>query len=315
MGAMEWDFRIFAGTANDELADAVARALGVHLAASEVSRFPDGEITVELYEPVHRKEVFVIQPTSPPVSEHLVELLAFADACRRAAAARMVAVIPYFGYGRADRRHGRREPISAGMVADLLQAVGVDHVITVDLHAPQTEGFFRIPVDDLTAVPTLHAAVRDRLPADTVVVSPDPGRMRMAGDYAERLDAPVAVLHRRRERGADAPVIRVVGDVRDRPCLLIDDVIATGGTLAGAVEALLAAGARPEITIAATHALLLPGARQKLGHPAVREIYVTDTVAVDRTGWDRLRVVSVAPLLAGALRRFMADGAPGDLQA
>jgi ribose-phosphate pyrophosphokinase len=169
------EFILFSGTANRPLADEVARALGVRVGAAHVHRFPDGELSVDVREPVRRKDVFIVQPTSPPVNEHLVELLAFADACRRASAAHIAAIIPYFGYARSDKRHGRREPITASMVADVLQAVGVRQVITLDLHSPQIEGFFHNPVDSLTAVPVLCDAIRPRLPEGAVVVSPDAG--------------------------------------------------------------------------------------------------------------------------------------------
>src|SRR5215211_6638538 len=162
------DFTIFAGTANTELAEGIARELGVRLGACAVERFPDGETSVRLDEPVRGREVFIVQPTSPPVNDHLVELLAFADACRRASASRVTAVVPYFGYARSDKRHGRREPISARLVADLLQTAGVNHVITFDLHASQIEGFFRVPVDSLTAVSILCDSLKQRLAADTV---------------------------------------------------------------------------------------------------------------------------------------------------
>ena len=306
-------FTIFAGTANPALAAAIARELGVQLGACAIDRFPDGEVAVQLLEPVRRKEVFLVQPTSPPVNDHLVELLALADACRRAAAARITAIVPYFGYARADKRHGRREPIMGRVVADLLQVVGIGHVVTVDLHTPQIEGFFHAPVDTLTAVPTLCRALRDRLPPDVVVVSPDAGRVRVATHYAQCLGAPVVVLHKRRESGAETEVTHVVGDVSSRACLIVDDMISTGGTMAESIRALLAAGARPEIIVAATHGLLLLGARDKLDHPAVREVFVTDTVSVAEKDWPQLRVVSIAPLIAGALERLLADGSIGDL--
>ena len=303
---------IFAGTANPELAADVARELGVRLGSSSVERFPDGELSVRLDEHVRGREVFVVQPTSPPVNEHLVELLAFADACRRASASRVTAVVPYFGYARADKRDGRRVPVTASMVADLMQAVGVSHVVTVDVHTPQLEGFFRVPVDVLSAVGALSGALRGRLPEGTVVVSPDAGRVRMAAEYAHRLSAPLVVLHKRRESGIETKVTHVVGDVRDRPCLVVDDMISTGGTIAESVGALVAAGARAEVTVAATHGLLLDGARDKLDRAGVREVFVTDTVPAKR-GWPRLRVVSVAPLVAAAIRRFLSDGSLGDL--
>ena len=304
---------IFAGTANPDLARGVARELGVRLGACAVERFPDGEVSVRLEESVRGREVFVVQPTSPPVNEHLVELLAFADACRRASAARTTAVVPYFGYARADKRRGRREPITASVVADLLQTVGVAHVLTVDVHAPQVEGFFRIPVDSLTAVPALCEALGGRLPGGAVVVAPDAGRVSMAAEYARRLKAPMAVLHKRREGGARTVVTHLAGDVRGRACLIIDDMISTGGTIVGSVEALLGAGASDEIIVAATHGLLVAGAREKLARKGVRELFVTDTISVEAGDPAWLRVVSVAPLLAAAVARSLSGGSLADL--
>jgi ribose-phosphate pyrophosphokinase len=305
-------FTIFAGTANPALAAAIARQLGMQVGVCAIDRFPDGEVAVQLLEPVRRQEVFLVQPTSPPVNDHLVELLALADACRRAAAARITAIVPYFGYARADKRHGRQEPIMGRVIAGLLEAVGIAHVVTVDLHTPQIEGFFHAPVDTLTAVPTLCRALRDRLPPDLVVVSPDVGRVRTATHYAQCLGVPVIVLHKQRESGAKTEVTHVVGDVSSRACLIVDDMISTGGTVAESIRALLRAGARPEILVAATHGLLLLGARDKLDHPAVREIFITDTVRVAERDWPQLRVISIASLIAGAVERFLADGSIGD---
>lgn len=306
-------FILFAGTANPELAKAIARQLNIPLGECVSERFPDGEIAVRLLEPVRQKSVFLIQSTSPPVNDRLVELLAFADACRRAAAARITAIIPYFGYARSDKRHGRREPIAASMVAEVLEAVGIDRVVALDLHAPQIEGFFRIPVDSLTAVPTLCEALRNRLPPDVVVVSPDTGRVQMATQYAQRLNTSAIVLHKQRQSATETEVTHIVGDVGDRPCLIIDDMISTGGTLARSIEALLNAGARPDITIAATHGLFIAGARAKLSHPSIRTIFVTDTVATQETDWQQLQVVSIAPLIAKAIQRFLSDGSMSDL--
>jgi ribose-phosphate pyrophosphokinase len=305
---MNNSFTIFAGRANVALATGVAVEMGARLGACSVERFPDGELSVRLDEPVRGREVLIIQPTSPPVNDHLIELLAFADACRRASAAHITAVMPYFGYARADKRHGRREPITASMVAALMQAVGVNHVVTIDLHAPQIEGFFHIPVDSLTTAPVMVEALRPGLPPDIVVVSPDAGRVLMATEYARLLGAPVAVLHKERASGVETRITRLVGDVRDRPCLIIDDMISTGGTIAESVEALLDAGARPEFIVAATHGLLLAGAREKLARAVTREVLVTDTVAPPAHDWPQLRVVSVAPLIASALRRYLSDG-------
>jgi ribose-phosphate pyrophosphokinase len=304
---------ILSGTANTALAVSISRELGADVAQSEIKRFPDGEVSVRLLQPVRRKEVFIVQPTSPPVDENLIELLTIADAARRASAASITAIIPYLGYARQDKRHGRRESISASMVADLLQAVGIDHVVAIDLHAPQIEGFFRIPVDTLSGVPVLYETIRSRLRAGTAVVSPDAGRVPMATEYAAYLNAPVVVLHKRRDSGAETGVTHVVGDVDGRPCLIVDDMISTGGTMAESVDALLKAGAKPDITMAATHGLLLGHAQEKLSRDEIRQVFVTDTVAQPERDWSRLRVVSVAPLIAATIRRFMADRPIGEL--
>jgi len=310
---MSSEFIVFAGSAHPELAAEMAAELGTSLGECVIERFPDGETAVWLDESVRRREVFIVQPTSPPVNDHLVELLVIADACRRAAASRVTAIVPYFGYARSDKRHNRREPITASLVAQLMQAAGIDHLITVDLHAAQIEGFFHIPVDSLTAVPTLCQALIDRLPKNTVVVSPDSGRVKMASDYAQRLGLPVVVLHKQRSSGTETEVTRVVGDVRDRPCLIIDDMVATGGTITAGIESLLAAGARPEIIVAATHGLFLSEVEQRLSHDAIRTIITTDTVATSARDWPRLDVIPIAPLLAAAIFKVTSDGSLRDL--
>lgn len=304
---------IFAGTANPDLTAAIAADLGMFPGVCTIERFPDGETSAQLLESVRRKEVFLVQPLSPPVNDHLVELLVLADACRRAAAARITAVVPYLGYARSDKRHGRRESISGRMVADVLEAVGIHHVITMDLHAPQIEGFFHIPVDSLTAVPTLCNILHEKLPPELVVVAPDAGALRMATDYAHRLNGTVAVLHKRRESGTGTQVTHLVGDVAGKPCLIVDDMISTGGTLASGIDVLLKAGARPELTIAATHGLLLAGARQKLAHEAVKKVLITDTVGGAPKDWPDLQVISIAPVIAGAIKRLLEHRSLGDL--
>lgn len=307
------EITLFAGTANPALAEAVATELGIRVGASCVERFPDGEMTVRLEESVRRREVFLLQPTSPPVNDHLFELMAFADACGRCAVGRLTVVVPYFGYARSDKRGGRREPIAASLVARLMETAGVDQVVTIDLHAAQIEGFFHIPVDSLTAVPTLCRAVQERISPSAVVVSPDNGRVPMATEYAHQLGTSVVVLHKRRSGGSHSEVTHVVGNVRDRSCLVIDDMISTGGTIRRAVEALLVAGARPEIVVAATHGLFVGAARATLNHEAIREILVTDSVATNELLWPPLRVVSIAPLIAAAIRRLAADQSLADL--
>ena len=306
-------FTLFAGSGNPDLAAAVAREVGVPLGARVIERFPDGETFVRLEQPVRGHQVFILQPTGPPVNDNLVELLTFVDACRRAAAANIIAVVPYYGYARQDKRHGHREPVTASMVAFLLQAVGADHVVTVDLHAAQIEGFFHIPVDCLTAVPTFCDALRPVLPKELIVVSPDEGRVKMAAQYAQRLNSTVAVLHKRRETATKTRVTHVVGDVRGKACLIIDDMISTGGTIAEAIEALLAAGAQPEIFVAATHGPLLESAAKRLNHEAIRAVFVTDTIAPVIRDWSKLHVITIAPVIASAVQRLLANESLGNL--
>lgn len=308
-GMRRQEFTI-SGTANRALAEAISRVLGMPLGRCSISRFPDGEISVRIEEPVRGREVFLVQPTSPPVNDNLLELLALADACRRASAEKITAVVPYFGYARSDKRHCRREPITASMVAVLLEAVGISHVVMVDLHSSQIACFFPRAVDNLTAVPVICGFLRSRLPSEAVVVSPDEGRVRTAIEYARRLGTSIAIIHKERRSGTETHVVKVVGEVRGRGCVIIDDMISTGGTVIGTAEALLGAGARPEITIAATHGLLLDGAREKLSHEAVAPVVVTDTIRIgeELSLWPQLRIVSVAPLIGAAIQRFMEDG-------
>lgn len=306
---------LFGGTASRKLAASIAQHLDQPLGDSFVEHFPDGEINVRLDELVRGRAVFIIQSTRPPVSENVFELLAFADACRRSAAASITAVVPYFGYSRSDKRHGRREPIMGSMVAELMQTVGIGHLLTVDLHAAQIEGFFRIPVDSLSALPTLVSEIQPRIPAGTIVVSPDEGRFKTATEFARRLRTRVVVLHKQRESGTATSVLKVVGDVQGQVCLIIDDMIATGGTITESVNALLCAGAKPEIYVAATHGLFVNRARERLKHPAIREILITDSVPFEPAGWREVQVASLAPLLAAAIRRLHDNESIADLYA
>ena len=302
---------VLAGSANLLLAQGVERALGVRLAACTTERFPDGEVMVRIDESVRGLEVVLLQLTSPPVNDHLIELLAMVDACRRAAAARIVAVIPYFGYARSDRRDGRRMPIMGSLLADLMERAGINHVITLDVHTPAVEGFFRIPVDNLTAVPVLAEVLRPRVPANAVIVSPDVGATRLANRYATLLGLPVAICHKRRTSGTEVSVTRIIGDVSGRPCVIVDDMITTGGTVAECLRALRQAGAPTNAIVAATHAVLVPGALSKLAAAGVQELIVTDSVALAPAADSsqlRTMVVSVAPLIATAIRRLLAGG-------
>jgi ribose-phosphate pyrophosphokinase len=306
-------FILFSGTANPALAAGVARELNVPLGNATVQRFPDGEVSVRLEQRVRRRDVLVIQPTCPPVDSNLLELLSFADACRRSSAASITAVIPYFGYARSDKRGGeRREPIMARLVATLLESAGIDRVVLVDPHTPQIEGFFSKPVDTVLSAPAIVGALRERVPKNIVVVSPDVGRASTAVKYAKMLGgAPVTLLQKQREGNERTTITHVVGDVRGRPCLIVDDILATGGTLAQSIYALLDAGAELEVYLAVTHALFLPPhAEENLSHDAIREIFVTDTVPL-RPPWGarrNVRVTSVAPQIAQVLRRIVDEG-------
>jgi ribose-phosphate pyrophosphokinase len=278
----------------------------MQIGARTVDRFPDGEVAVWVPESVRGKDIFLVQTAASPVNDHLVELLTRADACRRAAVARITAIVPYPDDAWADKRNGYREPITARGATDVLRTVGIAHVIMVDSHTPQIEGFFHIPVDCLTAVPTLCRKLRGRLPPDLLVAAQDLGRVRMAAPFAQSLDAPVIMLHKLRECPAQTKVILVSGDASNRACVIIDDMTSTGGTVAESNKALLGAGAGPEFIVADTHGLLLPDARDKLDHAAVREVLVCDTVPVVETDWQNDRVVSMAPLIADAMERTLA---------
>jgi ribose-phosphate pyrophosphokinase len=293
------DLKLFSGTANPKLAYEIAKVLGVRLGDAIVGRFPDGEIKVQLGESVRGNDVYIIQPTCPPVNDNLMELLTLVDAVRRSSASRINAVIPYFGYARQDKQVAGREPITAKLVSTLLEAAGVERVITIDLHSRQLQGFFDIPLDMLSALRTIANHLRSGGLEDSVIVSPDTGRSEEARRLTELLGLPLAFMYKRRTSERDTQVTAVIGDVVGKRVILVDDVISTGGTLRRAVEALIEAGARPDVRIAATHAVLAGDAREKLAHPAIKELIVTDTIPLGLE--DRYTVLSVAPLLASAI--------------
>jgi ribose-phosphate pyrophosphokinase len=304
---------IFAGSANVPLAAAVAEQLGVPLGDRRIHRFPDGELHVELQESVRGHDVYLLQPTTPSVEAHLLELLFLADACRRAGASQCTAVVPYFGYARQDRRASGREAVGARLMADLLAAGGLQRLVAVDLHSPALEGFFAFPVEHLSAVALLAEAVRPALAPNTVVVAPDLGAVKLAERYARRLHLPMAIVDKERLTGEEVRVRRVVGRVAGCPALIVDDMISTGGTVQAAIQALLAADASPEVTVAATHALLVGAAVERLRTLPVRRLVATDSTAIPADLPFPCQVVSLAPLLAETIRRLHGQRSLGDL--
>ncbi len=298
-------FQVFSGTADPILAAEVARRLGVPLGGRLLRSFSDGETHVQIQESIRGEDIYIIQSTCPPVNQHLMELLIMIDAFHRAAAGRINAIIPYYGYSRQEKKSTGREPITARLVADLLTTAGADRVVSIDLHTPAIQGFFDIWMDHLTAVPLLAAHLGARHRPNSVVVAPDVGRVKMADRYAQALQLPLVVMHKRRPRPEVAEAKAVVGDVRDTSPIVVDDIIATGSTIEECVEALLAAGARPEIRVAAVHPLLTDGAVARLTHPAIAELVVTDTVPVPpEKRLPKLKVLTIADLLAETIRRL-----------
>lgn len=295
------DVKLFCGTATPDLARAVARHLGSELAHGTVSQFPDGETRIHIDESVRGGDCYIIQSTCAPVNHNLMELLVLVDALRRASAWRINAVVPYFGYARQDKKVQPREPITAKLVANLLETAGADRVITIDLHAGQIQGFFDVPVDHLTALSILGGHLRTLDLDNSVVVSPDVGRAIEARRLANFLDLPLAMLYKRRTSPTETEVTHVIGDIAGLRPIMIDDMISTAGTMRRGIDALLKLGAVPDVRVAATHAVFTPPALERLSHPAIKAVFVTDTVPF-HGGHDAVQVLSVAPLLAKAIR-------------
>jgi ribose-phosphate pyrophosphokinase len=298
---------VFTGNANPVLAQEIARHLMQPLGRAIVGRFSDGEIQVEIMENVRGKDVFLVQSTCPPTNEHLMELLVMADACRRASAGRITAVIPYLGYARQDRRQrAMRVPITAKLIADLIGCAGVNRVLTVDLHADQIQGFFGVPVDNVYASPVLLGEVWKRKYDNLIVVSPDVGGVVRARALARRLDdADLAIIDKRRPRANESQVMNIIGDVRGRSCILVDDLVDTAGTLCQAATALKAEGAVRVIAYI-THPVLSGKAVERISASELDELVVTDTIPLspEARACQRIRVLSVAELLAETMRRI-----------
>lgn len=301
---MYMEIRLFRGSANPSLSEAICGALGVPLGRAGVSRFSDGEIQVEIQDNVRGRDVYLLQPTSAPANDNLMELLVLVDACKRASAGSITAVIPYYGYSRQDRKVAPRAPITAKLVADLLTTVGVNRVLTMDLHAGQIQGFFDIPVDNLYASPTLCNHLGKLVNgAEAVVVSPDAGGVERARFYAKRLGAGLAIIDKRRSGPNQSEALHIIGDVRDKDAIIIDDMIDTAGTLGKAAQALKGGGAR-RIMAAATHAVLSGPAVERVMNSPIEKIVVTDTIPLrpEAIASGRFEVVSVASVFAEAIR-------------
>lgn len=305
------DIKIFAANSNKPVARGIATALGLPLGKSEVSAFADGECAVSIGESVRGSDVFVVQSTCKPVNDHLMELLIMIDAFRRASAGRITAVIPYFGYARQDRKAKARDPISAKLVADIITAAGADRVLTMDLHAPQIQGFFDIPVDHLLGSPLLvpyfckkFADCKD----DVVIVSPDLGSVTRARKFAEKFDAPLAIIDKRRPKANVAEVMNIIGDVRGRKVILVDDMIDTAGTLCQAAHALIQVGGAKQVFACATHGVLSPPAVKRIQESAIEELVLLDTIQLEpESRIDKITQLSISPVFAEAIERIYED--------
>ena len=305
------DIKIFTANSNPKLAAEIARELGKPLGQSEVVTFSDGEISVSIKESVRGSDVFVVQSTSTPVNDNMMELLIMIDAFKRASAGRITAVIPYMGYARQDRKAKARDPISAKLVADLLTVAGADRVLSMDLHCAQIQGFFNIPVDHLLGVPILvpyfiekFKDIRD----NTVVVSPDLGSVTRARNFAARFDAPLAIVDKRRQKANVCEVMNIIGDVKDKDVILVDDMIDTAGTLCNAAKAIMEKGGAKSVTACATHGVLSGPAIQRIKDSVIKEVVLLDTIALpEEKRIDKITVLPVAPVFAQAIQRIYED--------
>ena|SRR5688572_6904219 len=296
---------IVTGSSNYALAEEVAKNLGVKLVPRILERFPDGELNIEIKQSVRGCDVYLIEPTCPPVDEHFFELFLLADACRRAGATHLTAVIPYFGYARQDRRAHGREPVSLRLLADLIADSAVQRVVVVDFHSRAVESAFAVPVEHVSAISILANAVRPSVHKDGVVVSPDLGAVKMAEHYARLLGLSVAIIHKTRISGAEVTVQRIIGDVRDREIVVVDDMITTGGTIEKAIKALLDAGCSSSgIKVVASHGLFVGNAADRLAQLPIEKIYVSDSVPRPERSPLPLQVSSLAPLLAETIHRL-----------
>ena len=303
------DIKIFAGNSNKKLAQEIADKMGLPIGSANVGMFSDGESAINIEEVVRGSDVFIIQSTSTPVNDNLVELLIMIDALKRASAGRITAVMPYFGYARQDRKAKARDPISAKLVANLLTVAGADRILTMDLHAPQLQGFFDIPVDHLVGVPILAQYFKEKFADanDIVVVSPDVGSVTRSRKFAQRLDCPLAIIDKRRPKANVCEVMNIIGDIKDKRVILVDDMIDTGGTIINAANALVERGAK-EVYACCTHAVFSGPAIERIKNSAIKEMVVLNTINLpEEKQLDKIKILSVASVFAEAIERIYGD--------
>lgn len=302
------DIKIFTGNANPALAQEICKIIGTKLGEAEVKSFADGEASVSLYETVRGSDVFLINSTCKPVNDSLMELLIMIDACKRASAGRVTAVIPYFGYARQDRKAKSRDPISAKLVANMLTAAGADRVLTMDLHASQIQGFFDIPVDNLLGNPVFvdyYAKKFGEKCENMVVVSPDVGSVARARTFAQKLHMNLAIVDKRRQKANSCEVMNVIGDVRDKDCILFDDMVDTGGSLCNAAKALIEVGGAKSVQACASHGVLSGPAIDRINDSVITELALLDTIpAIDPKKSSKIKYLQVAPMFAEAIERI-----------
>ena len=302
------NIKIFCGNSNPEFAEGICKNLGIELGKAEVKTFADGEASVSLLETVRGDDVFLVQSTCKPVNDNLMELLVMCDACRRASAGRITAVIPYFGYARQDRKAKSRDPISAKLVANMITAAGADRVLTMDLHAAQIQGFFDIPVDNLLGNPVFvdyYAKKFGDKCEDMVVVSPDVGSVARARAFAQKLHMNLAIVDKRRQKANQCEVMNVIGDVRGKDCILFDDMVDTGGSLCNAAKAVMEVGGAKSVHACASHGVLSGPAIERINNSVITELALLDTIPPIEAGKsDRIKYLTVAPMFAEAIERI-----------
>jgi ribose-phosphate pyrophosphokinase len=307
------EIKLFCGNSNKKLAEAIAKELKMELSVAEVGRFSDGEINVHIGESVRGRDVFVIQSTGTPVNENLMELLVMIDALRRASAGRITAVIPYFGYARQDRKARPRDPITAKLIADLLQTAGADRILTMDLHALQIQGFFDIPVDHLIGGPLLYKSFKGIVDDDFVVVSPDVGSVARARNVASKLGCNMAIIDKRRPKANQLEVMNIIGDIKGKKCLMVDDMIDTAGTIVQGAEALYKNGAT-EIYACCTHAVFSGPAIERIKNSHITKLVVLDTIDLpEEKRLDKIEIITSAKLFARAIENIYKDNAMTDI--